>query len=565
MSEVQNYKKLLNVKNIKLTPLKIKFDITRLDMIISFLYKQSVLRTRKTLTNTYKLFQNLDESLIADNPDLMARVWIIKTTLRGRLEEGFENDENLMQYCFDQSDSDVFKEKTLKYILENKKISYEESKYIVKTIDDTLEFGYVITIKGIVQDIIDQIDDQQYKTYKEVSNDLYEIANSIINIKRRTTSLGSDQTFSLNTEEFEEVVEDALQKLKDRNRVFITGIQRLNTLLSPGYLSKRLYIYLAFPGKGKSTILLKSALDIKRYNAGVKTKDPDKRPAVLLLTLENDIPETIERLYNMAVDADDIRNFTAKQVKRKMREKGHLRLTAEDNIDIIIKEYKNRELDTNDLYTIINDLDDEGVEVISLVLDYIKRIRPVERANDEKTELKNISNELKELAKYFDIPVITAQQLNRSGASVVDAALQAKKEDVTRLVGRDSIAGAWEIIENSDFCCIINPEVKSDTQELFLTFKLLKRRYRSSEENEKLRRLEYFNQPFEPNNEIRLLDDIDLPAPLALESLSTQFEAVENKRGKENAVTREVKKKKKRDFNDELNDDPFDFNNHNYN
>ena len=565
MSEVQNYKKLLNVKNIKLTPLKIKFDITRLDMIISFLYKQSVLRTRKTLTNIYKLFQNLDESLIVDNPDLMARVWIIKTTLRGRLEEGFENDENLMQYCFDQSDSDEFKEKTLKYILENKKISYEESKYIVKTIDDTLEFGYVITIKGIVQDIIDQIDDQQYKTYKEVSNDLYEIANSIINIKRRTTSLGSDQTFSLNTEEFEEVVEDALQKLKDRNRVFITGIQRLNTLLSPGYLSKRLYIYLAFPGKGKSTILLKSALDIKRYNAGVKTKDPDKRPAVSLLTLENDIPETIERLYNMAVDADDIRNFTAKQVKRKMREKGHLRLTAEDNIDIIIKEYKNRELDTNDLYTIINDLDDEGVEVISLVLDYIKRIRPVERANDEKTELKNISNELKELAKYFDIPVITAQQLNRSGASVVDAALQAKKEDVTRLVGRDSIAGAWEIIENSDFCCIINPEVKSDTQELFLTFKLLKRRYRSSEENEKLRRLEYFNQPFEPNNEIRLLDDIDLPAPLALESLSTQFEAVENKRGKENAVTREVKKKKKRDFNDELNDDPFDFNNHNYN
>src|SRR5699024_737947 len=98
-----------------------------------------------------------------------------------------------------------------------------------------------------------------------------------------------------------------------------------------------------------------------------------------------------------------------------------------------------------------------------------------------------------------------------------------------------------------------------------LTFKLLKRRYRSSEENEKLRRLEYFNQPFEPNNEIRLLDDIDLPAPLALESLSTQFEAVDNKRGKENAVTREVKKKKKRDFNDELNDDPFDFNNHNYN
>ena len=40
---------------------------------------------------------------------------------------------------------------------------------------------------------------------------------------------------------------------------------------------------------------------------------------------------------------------------------------------------------------------------------------------------------------------ISAQQLNRSASSVVDAALQAKKEDVTRLVGRDGIAGAWEI------------------------------------------------------------------------------------------------------------------------
>ena len=35
----------------------------------------------------------------------------------------------------------------------------------------------------------------------------------------------------------------------------------------------------------------------------------------------------------------------------------------------------------------------------------MKRIRPAERANDEKTELKNISNELKEVAKFFDIPV----------------------------------------------------------------------------------------------------------------------------------------------------------------
>ena len=445
-------KQYLNVKDIKLRPLKLKFDITTLDMVISFIYKDSVLRTRKTLSNIYKLFDNIDLSIYENNEQLLGRIWIIKTTLYGKLVAGFENDENLKKYCLDDTECDEFRADTLNRVLENKKISHEESKYLIKQLDDCLEYGYTITVKDVMQQILNQIDDGDFKTYKAVSEDLYSIATSVINIKRGTTSLGSDQTFSLSDDKFDTVVEDAVQKLKDRNRIFITGIQRWNTILAPGYLSKRLYTYLAFPGKGKSTILLKSAVDIRKYNKGIKTKDPDKRPAVLFLTLENDIPETIERLYNMSVDGDDIRNYSPKQVKKKMREKGGLKLTDDNNIDIIIKEYKNREIDTNDLYSIINDLADEGVEVITLIVDYMKRIRPAERANDEKTELKNISNELKEVAKFFDIPVITAQQLNRSGASVVDAALQANKEDVTRLVGRDAIAGAWEINLLAIYC-----------------------------------------------------------------------------------------------------------------
>lgn len=557
-------KRMLSMKDIKLKPLKIKFNVTTLDMVIAFIYKDSVLRTRKTLSNIFKLFNSLDMSNYNDNPELYNRVWIIKKTLEGKLYQGFESDEFLSQYCLDHPECDEYKADIIKF-MGNKKITHEESKHLIKKLDDTLEFGYTVTVKDIMMQLLNKIDDGDFRTYREINEDLYNIANSIISINRSTSSLNSDQTFSLQDETFEQVIEDAVQKLKDRNRIFITGIQRWNTILSPGYLSKRLYTYLAFPGKGKSTILLKSALDIRKYNAGIKTKDPDKRPAVLFLTLENDIPETVERLYNMAVDSDDLRNYTPKQVIKKIRNNG-FKLTDNDNIDIIIKEYKNRELDTNDLYTIIQDLNDDGVEVITLIVDYLKRVRPAEKAASEKEELKNITNELKELAKFFDIPVISAQQLNRNASSVVDAALQAKKEDVTRLVGRDGIAGAWEIIENSDVVIIINPEVKSDTNELFLTFKLLKRRYRSSEEDEKLRRLEYFNHPFHPENGIKLIDDIEFAKPLSLESLSTKFEAVDDKRGKTNAIERESKeepsndqkdkKKKKQSFDEEF--EPFD-------
>ena len=442
-------------KDLRLKKLKIRMDLRMLDSILAFIYKDSVLRTRKTLQNIYKLFEIVDDEVYVGNPKSEDRIWVIRKSLEAKLNEDFENDERIKQYCLDQVDCDSYKAEIIEGI-ENLKISHEESRYLIKQIEDRLQFGYAITIKEIMQRLFDKVDMDDFKTYKSIADELYDVAVAIINNKRNVSSLESDTTFSLQDEYFETVITDAVNKLKDKDKIFITGIKRWNTILAPGYLSKRLYTYLAFPGGGKSQILLKSALDIKRYNGHVKAKDPNKNPAVLYLTMENDIDETVERIFNMCGNADDIRNYTPKQVIKSLRRDGLLTLTNENNIDIIIKYYPNRSIDTNDLYTIIKDLDDSGSEVIALILDYLKRIRPAEKAASEKEELKNITNELKTLAKTLDIPVITAQQLNRVAASVVDAAIQAKKEDVTRLVGRDGVAGAWEIIENSDWVCILN-------------------------------------------------------------------------------------------------------------
>lgn len=551
-------KKLLsNAPSLALVPIEHKFDITTLNMILAFLYKDSVLLTRKVQSNIFKLINNLKFEIYDEQYELIDRLWVIKKTIEYRIVNKIETNGEILKTCC--KDDIECNENSANIIdsISTLKISHEESKYLINKLNDILMYGYINTVKDIWREIIDEIDDGDYRTYKSIQDDMVELANSVINIKRKTVGITSDETFSLYGENFENVISDSLQKLKDRNKLFITGIQRLNILLAPAYMSKRLYLYLAFPGMGKSTILLKSAIDIKKYNK-IKTKDPDKRPAVLFLTLENGIEETVERAYNMTTDSDDIRNYTAEQVIKRMRREGQLDVTEESPVDIIIKGYKNREIDTNDVYGIINDLADEGVEVITLIVDYIKRIRPSEKASDEKGELKNISNELKEIAKFFDIPVITAQQLNRSSATVVDSALQQDKQDVTRLVGRDGIAGAWELMENSDWVCIINPEIKADTSEHYLTFKLLKRRYRSNDENPNLRNLDYFNHPFESGNHIKLLDDINLPETLSLESLSTQFVADEANyaRGVTSMVTREVddnKKKKKKTESLEFN------------
>lgn len=97
-----------------------------------------------------------------------------------------------------------------------------------------------------------------------------------------------------------------------------------------------------------------------------------------------------------------------------------------------------------------------------------------------------------------------------------------------------------------------------------MTFKQIKKRYRSVEESEKLRRLDYFNHPFEEGNEIRLIDDIDMAKPLSLESLSTQFDPVPSTtdRGQKNAVEREDKRKEEKTYGktkENFDCDPFDF------
>ena len=52
-------------------------------------------------------------------------------------------------------------------------------------------------------------------------------------------------------------------------------------------------------------------------------------------------------------------------------------------------------------------------------------------------------------------------------------------------------------------------------------FKLLKRRYRSTETAEKLRNLEFFYQPCVKGNEIKIMDDVDEIKSLAVYSLKS--------------------------------------------
>ena len=96
------------------------------------------------------------------------------------------------------------------------------------------------------------------------------------------------------------------------------------------------------------------------------------------------------------------------------------------------------------------------------------------------------------------------------------------KQDVARFVGSSSIGNAWDIIEDSDWVCLINLELQKSTQQLFLTFKRLKIRGKKVPMSS-----DYFNHPFSNAKNIRLEPDVNKEYSLSIMSLATDLESIE--------------------------------------
>ena len=81
------------------------------------------------------------------------------------------------------------------------------------------------------------------------------------------------------------------------------------------------------------------------------------------------IKETIERIYNHHYNSD-IRDVDPKVAVQMLKQAG---LSLDSNgINIKIMYRPNKSISTDDLYSIIDEVEEEGFECICFVLDYVK-------------------------------------------------------------------------------------------------------------------------------------------------------------------------------------------------
>ena len=483
------------------------------------LYANYILKTihtsnRGVLTDLRELLTMIDPGKNFSVEQVRERnsYFFLKQLLDARLK-GYENRDILMEAALNGLDvKNIFPLRKLEEPLGSNELAFIEqnignnrNSFYTQSIMSTMYTQY--------SDFAIANETEKFKILKDVQKQIVDVNRKI---KENVCVSSVSESLSLsNDEQFEATVAHMYNRAIDGSTKLKTGIQAINRSLNGGFENDRCYIYLGLPGEGKSSTLLNLTLQIKGNNKDIVTKDPTKRPTILFLTMENTLNETLERVFSILVSDDDISEFGGhKEIMQLLRQNG-LGVSNDSPIDIEFRYVPSNSVDTDYLYTIYDEMSANGQEVVCLVQDYIKRIRPRDfklMGGDMRIALGAVVDEFKEFAIAKHIPVITASQLNRDAAKIIDEGRKSTEADLVRKVGRANIGESTLITENADSAFILVPEDGADGRR-YLGMANAKKRFKTQSS-------QFFYLPYSKERPLELLQDIHLAEPLSKLSLN---------------------------------------------
>lgn len=486
----------------------IVFDITILDCFCKFALTDSVLVRRQHLENLRKLVDEVDPSTYENDMDKVKRYRFIKYALDMKLNKRIMSIPIILSDAVNKLAMDI------DFIdINNCQLDKPTIDWVNDTVSETLNYSFIFNHVDNILDVCTRFKATDYRYRGNIVSEFEAIADSVKNSFRQSrVDNMQDMTFSLKDGVCEQCLSDTYDTVTSPSRRLLTMMQGLNEMLGGGFENSRVYMMFGMTAVGKSMTLLNIMYQIKRANLNYKTKDPTKTPCIVMLTMENSVIETITRLFSI-VSGGKMKDYSKEEVIDIMRNKGQLVLNDESPIDIVIKYKPTKSVDTNYLYTLTDDLEDQGYEVIMLIQDHIKKIRSIFKNSDTRLELGDVVNEFKNFAIAKDIPVLSVSHLNREAAKIIENIEQSKKNiDATKQLGKSTVGESFLMLDNLDWAANINIDFDENGLR-HMAFNVIKQRDDADRD--------YIAQPFVEGSRIRLVEDLHLPIPLFKEDLHT--------------------------------------------
>lgn len=490
--------------------LPVSFDVSSLDLMCQYVISTNRNIKRGMYINLRNLVELLDMERYINDQERYKRVLFIKKGLQARLERGLDKPVTIVKYI-----NGGFLDDDIVDVSNFDELSNQEIDWINETISGTLSltFLYEEVDRGI--DLFTRFKAADSSNISKLGLEIKDfIANLNTMFRQAQVQSVTNEVFSLEPKNLVNMIDNVRTELTNEYRKLVTGMQGFNQLIGGGFENTRCYLFLGITGVGKSLALLNLAYQLKKYNKNFKPKDPTKIPTIVYLTMENTVTETVDRLFKIAT-GEDLRNFTTQQAVDILKNTGELYLTDESPINLLIKYQPNKSVDTGYLYTLTEDLEDEGYEVICMIQDHVKRVRAASGQTDIRLELGDVINEFKTFAILKDIPVITVSHLNRDAAKIIDSAPTRSNKDLTRLLGKSNIGESLLMLDNVDYAGILHVEYDNENNK-YMTWKNIKKRIGCIRD--------YICQPFSSENDLKLIEDLYAPAPVFKETLYAQPE-----------------------------------------
>lgn len=492
MTTFADRRKKYGNKNID-NGIRFNLDITIMDLFMAYSLSENINIHRTSLVSLQNTFARIDESMFENNPPCMIRFRFIKDVLATKLDKGITNRNLIIRDV-----RGMVGDKYPDIPAEIAEVPNDDVLWAERAI---AELANLVFINNSVIDLGNLCTEYRSTDYTHKSEVVERIKTHVANMQsnfRRNSVDSDDLNNTVDLMHPENAVADVYANISRPSYKLRTGIQALNAILAGGVEGGRVYGFFGLPGDGKTITLENLAYQFKKYNKDYVCKDKTKIPCIVFLTMENKAQEVLQTLFNIACDSRPMSQFSQEEVNYLIRRE--LGVTEDSPINIVIRYKPINSVNTDYLYKLTEDLADEGYEVICMIQDYIKRIRPHDYANDMRIDMGNVINDFRNYAIYYNIPVITASQFNREGVRTIDESRSNNRHDLVSRLGRAMIGESGLIDENLDASIFITREIMQDGQN-FMGFKLTKHRYRIFTNNV------IFYQPFDKDCAIRYIED----------------------------------------------------------
>lgn len=510
-----NYIKMLS--NMDKLPVHTEADT--LDIYCEYLLNDSSKYINfANLTNLQDYINRMDPKLLMTNDGVMARYEFIRTYLEARIDRGIVSRKMCLRYVEDNVDGKYMK-LIRRYILDSvvpDQLKKKDIEFINDMIFAQLNVLFLHAYKAPVQRLFEDLDNGEFgKAIDDCTNGIQLFQRLVSELTKAQRRSKQDNRFNLTDEKhFKAIMAEALDRLLSESQYWQTGMQGLNNMLGGGLENARIYNFIGATGGFKSGLMLNIWKQVKLFNRGHEHKDKNKRPTVLFISQENNIWETILRIFGIFGTTDNIKKYNAKQIMEILAKGGFTVVNDDLDIDLEFRYYGNMDIGVPDLRGICEELDNQGREVIGIVQDYIERLRPPIMQTDRRQQLNDISNQMHDLAIDLDIWIVTGSQFNREGVATIEDLRAQDKHDIGKKVGSKNVSESFGMLKNFDVNISIIIEYDATEERYWLSFRRLK--FRGDDTD----RLDYFCQPFVgKNSKIQLMVDINEDRPVYRKSM----------------------------------------------